>query len=42
MPHYRCERCALLQYSAASTVKCAECGAPLAAAEVAAEKAGAG
>ena len=29
MPYFRCERCALRWYSAASETRCAECDTPL-------------
>ncbi len=29
MPYFRCERCALRLYSAASETRCSECDAPL-------------
>ena len=33
MPYYKCNRCALRLYSAASKTKCSECGAPLGSTE---------
>ena len=33
MPYFKCERCALRWYSAASTTRCAECDAQLAEGE---------
>ena len=33
MPYFKCPRCALRLYSAASQTHCSECGAPLRSAE---------
>jgi rRNA maturation endonuclease Nob1 len=32
MPYYRCKRCAVILYSAASKANCSACGGPLAVA----------